>query len=119
MGKRHNQIPGSETDGEGRNTLTLADNEEEEKKQCCIQANWRQTGCMTHGRNVTYFTLYLCRFEQCRNMHGLPLYCEICVEGGEIHDHKNHFLADEAGVLAYNRDRANPRNEERYAEMSE
>ena len=52
-------------------------------------------------------------------MYDLPLFCEICVESGEIHDHKNYFLADEAGILAYNRDRANPQNEEKYAEMSE
>jgi len=99
--------------------LTPVNNEEEEKKHYSIQENWRQTGCMTHGRNVTYFTLYLCRFEQCRNMHDLPLYCEICVESGEIHIHKNHFLDNEAVILAYNRDRANPQNEEKYAEMSE
>ena len=99
--------------------MTPTNNEEELKKQTNIQASWRQTGCMTHGRNVTYFTLYLCRFEQCRDMHDLPLYCEICVESREIHNHKNHFLADEAEILAYNRDRANPQNKEKYVEMSE
>jgi hypothetical protein len=40
MGKRHNQIPGSETDREGRNTLTFANNEEEEKKNAVS----KQTG---------------------------------------------------------------------------
>ncbi len=52
-------------------------------------------------------------------MHDLPLYCEICVESGEIHSQKNHFLADEAETLACNRDRANSQNVEKYAEMSE
>jgi hypothetical protein len=119
LGKRHDYIPGSETDREGRDTLTLTNIEDEEKKQNSIQANWRQTGCMTHGRDNVYFTLYLCRFEQCRNIQDLPLYCEICVERGEIHSHKNHFLADEAGILAYNRGQANPQIKEKYAEMSE
>ena len=50
-------------------------------------------------------------------MGELPIYCDRCI--GNDHPHKNHFLADEAGVRAFYRDLNDPKNAEKYAEMSE
>jgi hypothetical protein len=50
-------------------------------------------------------------------MSELPIYCDRCI--GNNHPHKNHFPADEAGVRAYYRDFNDPKNAEKYAEMSE
>ena len=75
--------------------------EEKERKHTKISLDWRQAGCMIHGKEIVSFALYLCRYEQCEDMRRLPIYCEIFIERGEIHQHKNHFLAEEAGVQAY------------------
>ena len=75
--------------------------EKKERKHTKISPDWRQAGCMIHGKKIVSFALYLCRYEQCEDMRSLPIYCEICIERGEIHQHKNHFLAEEAGIQAY------------------
>ena len=76
--------------------------EEKERKFTKISPDWRQVGCTIHGKEIVSFALYLCRYEQCEDMTSLPIYCETCIERGETHQHKNHFLADKAGVKAYN-----------------
>jgi hypothetical protein len=75
--------------------------EEKERKHMKISHEWRQAGCMIHGKEIVSFTFYIWRYEQCEDMWSLPLYCETCVERGEIHQNKNQFLADDAGIQAY------------------
>ena len=76
--------------------------------------DWQSRGCRKHGPTEQ---LYLCRYEACPNIGEFPIYCDRCI--GNDHPHKNHYPADEAGVRAYYRDINNPKNAEKYAEMSE
>ena len=75
--------------------------EEKERKYTKINPDWRQAGFMIHSKEIVSFALYLCRYEQGEDMRSLPIYCETGIERGEIHQHKNHFLAEEAGVQAF------------------
>ena len=88
--------------------------EKSDKKTMSYDPDWQSRGCGRHGPTER---LYLCRYEACPNVGELPFYCDRCI--GNEHPHKNHYPADEAGVRAYFRDFNDPKNAERYAEMSE